>query len=99
MAKKDNRDNSLSAKVIIIDDDRKNAALLKVWLELKGHRCFVVKRLEEAAAKSNMAHLVGIFYASEFRFEFLYGKLEGYHIYEDAEGARHARMNSRALVS
>lgn len=94
-----NRDNSLSAKVIIIDDDRKNAALLKVWLEIKGHRCFIVKSKEEAQAKSNMAHLVGIFYASEFRFEFLYGRLEGYHIYEDTEGARHARMRSRALAS
>ena len=93
------RDDSLSAKVIIIDDDPQNAALLKVWLEIKGHRCFVVKSLEEAAAKSDMAHLVGIFYASEFRFEFLYGKLEGYHVYEDTEGARRSRMKSRALVS
>ncbi len=94
-----NRDNSLSAKVIIIDDDPRNAALLKVWLETKGYRCFVVKSQEEAEAKTDMAHLVGIFYASEFRFEFLYGKLEGYHIYEDTEGARHSRMRSRALFS
>ena len=46
-----------------------------------------------------MTHLVGIFYASEFRFEFLYGKLEGYHIYEDPEGARFSRVRSRKLAS
>ena len=94
-----NKNDSFSAKVIIIDDDPRNAALLKVWPEMKGYRCFVVKSQEEAESKGDMPHLVGVFYASEFRFEFLYGKLEGDHVYEDPEGARFSRVRSRELVS
>ena len=45
-----------------------------------------------------MKHLVGLFYASEFRFEFLNGKLEGCHIYEDSDRVRSRRLRESRLV-
>ena len=83
----------LVAKVIIIDDDRRNAALLRVWLEAKGYRCLTVKDEKEAEARSEVERPVGIFYATEFRFQFLRGKPDAHHVYEDA-----SRIHSEALV-
>ena len=86
----------LVAKVIVIADDQRNATLLKVWLEAKGYRCIVVKNEEESEARTEAENSVGIFYGSEFQFQFLQGKLEAYHVYEGTDRARHFRRRNGA---
>ena len=88
----------LHATVLIIKDDPRNAVLLKFWLEANGYRCIIVESEEESTRMSDMKHLVGIFYASEFRFEFLNGKLEACHIYEDSDRVRSRRLRESTLI-
>ncbi len=89
----------IRATVIIIGDSPRNGILLKFWLEGKGYWCFPVDSEEESMQKADgIKNLVGIFYASEFRFTFLNGKLEAFHIYEDSKRAKNIRLRETTLA-
>ena len=89
MAKKK---KTLLAKIVIIADDARNAVLLKLWLEGKGYYCIIVDTEEESEPLSRDNNVVGIFYATEFRFDFINGGLSAHHVYEDSARTRSHRL-------
>ncbi len=89
----------IRATVIIISDSPRNGTLLKLWLEGKGYWCLLVDSEEDCMQKADgIKNLVGIFYASEFRFKFLNGKPKAFHIYEDSKRAKNNRLRETTLA-